>query len=115
MTCSCGAQMWYLCKEKVIDYSHFYGQVGTRETTSLHVYCFSQGGAATATKKCLLWSDNKALHQAEVARAAEEARKMLAKENVKLDIDPLHGIADFENFLIFCCCCLESSSGRSKK
>ena len=99
MTCSCGAQMCYLCKEKVIDYSHFYGQ----------------GGAATATKKCPLWSDNKALHQAEVARAAEEARKMLAKENVKLDIDPLKGIKDFENFLIFCCCCLESSSGRSKK
>jgi hypothetical protein len=38
MTCSCGAQMCYLCKEKVVDYSHFYGQVGPREMTSLHAY-----------------------------------------------------------------------------
>ena len=27
MTCQCGAKMCYLCKEKVTDYSHFYGQV----------------------------------------------------------------------------------------
>jgi hypothetical protein len=85
--------MCYLCKEKVTDYSHFYGQVGTREITSLHANCFAQGGTATATKKCPLWSDNKALHEIEVAGAAEEARKMLAKDNIKLDVDPLKGIA----------------------
>ena len=27
MMCSCGAQMCYLCKQPVEDYSHFYGQV----------------------------------------------------------------------------------------
>ena len=27
MTCTCGAQMCYICKAKGVEYSHFYGQV----------------------------------------------------------------------------------------
>ena len=27
MTCTCGAQMCYICKAEGVEYSHFYGQV----------------------------------------------------------------------------------------
>ena len=27
MTCACGAKMCYICKAKIVDYKHFYGQV----------------------------------------------------------------------------------------
>ena len=49
---------------------------------------------ATDAKKCPLWSDNKVLHDTELARAAGEAREKLKKANVKLDIDPLKDIPD---------------------
>ena len=49
---------------------------------------------ATESKKCPLWSDNKVLHNTELARAAQEARIKLKKANVKLDIDPLMDIPD---------------------
>ena len=52
-----------------------------------------QGGEATATRTCPLWSDNKAIHEEAIAKAAEEAREKLKQENVTLDIDPLQGIA----------------------
>ena len=52
-----------------------------------------QGGEATATRTCPLWSDNKAIHEEALAKAAEEAREKLKEENVTLDIDPLKGIA----------------------
>ena len=52
-----------------------------------------QGGEATATRTCPLWSDNKAIHEEAVAKAAEEAREKLKQENVTLVIDPLKGIA----------------------
>ena len=52
-----------------------------------------QGGEATATRTCPLWSDNKAIHEEALAKAAEEAREKLKQENVILDIDPLKGIA----------------------
>ena len=58
MTCQCKAKMCYLCKEKVTDYNHFYGQ----------------GGAATETKKCPLYTNSKVLLATELARAAKEAR-----------------------------------------
>ena len=76
MTCRCGAQMCYLCKKEVTDYSHFYGQ----------------GGTPTATKTCPLWSDNAMLHKMEVARAAEKAKQELSKDGVTLSIDPTQGI-----------------------
>ena len=40
-----------------------------------------------------MWSDNKAIHEEAIAKAAEEAREKLKQENVTLDIDPLQGIA----------------------
>ena len=49
---------------------------------------------ATDSKKCPLWSDNKVLHDTELARAAKEVREKLKKANVKLDIDPLKDIPD---------------------
>ena len=27
MTCACGAKMCYICKAKIVNYDHFYGQV----------------------------------------------------------------------------------------
>ena len=52
-----------------------------------------QGGEATATRTCPLWSDNQAIHEEELAKAAEEARKKLEQDKVTLDFDPLKGIA----------------------
>ena len=52
-----------------------------------------QGGEATAKRTCPLWSDNKAIHEEELAKAAEEARQKLEKDKITLDIDPLKGIA----------------------
>jgi len=80
MTCpkpNCGAKMCYLCKQPVKDYTHFYGQ----------------GGTPTATKTCPLWTDNKRLHEQEIANAAAKAKEELAKSNVILKHDPTKGIA----------------------
>merc|ERR1719370_2211796 len=77
MTCTCGAKMCYICKAKGVDYDHFYGQ----------------GGEATAKRTCPLWSDNKAIHEEELAKAAEEARQKLEQDKITFDIDPLKGIA----------------------
>ena len=81
MTCpraGCGAKMCYLCKQPVKDYTHFYGQ----------------GGAPTPTKTCPLWTDNKRLHEQEVANAAAKAKEELAAQNpnLKLKHDPTKGI-----------------------
>ena len=81
MTCpkpGCGAKMCYLCKQPVKDYTHFYGQ----------------GGAPTATKTCPLWTDNKRLHEQEVANAAAKAKEELQAQNpnLKLKHDPTKDI-----------------------
>ena len=70
--------MCYLCKQPVKDYTHFYGQ----------------GGAPTPTKTCPLWTDNKRLHEQEVANAAAKAKEELAAQNpnLKLKHDPTKGI-----------------------
>ena len=83
MTCRCGAQMCYLCKKAVKDYSHFYGQ----------------GGTPTDVKTCPLWSDNKMLHQMEVAKATELAREGLAKDNMVLSNDPTKDIVAVVNMV----------------
>ena len=57
-----------------------------------HIILILQGGVATATKKCPLWSDTKALHKAELLKVAQETRETLAKSDVKLDVDPLKDI-----------------------
>jgi hypothetical protein len=82
MTCpkpGCGAKMCYLCKQPVKDYTHFYGQ----------------GGAPTASKTCPLWTDNKRLHEQEVANAAAKAKEEMAAQNPHLTLkhDPTKGIA----------------------
>ena len=59
----------------------------------MFVVLMVQGGQATATKTCPLWSDNKAIHEEALAKAAEEAREKLMQDNITLDIDPLKGIA----------------------
>eukprot|EP00092_Neocalanus_flemingeri_P005268 GFUD01005667.1.p1 GENE.GFUD01005667.1~~GFUD01005667.1.p1 ORF type:complete len:929 (+),score=262.59 GFUD01005667.1:112-2898(+) len=76
MTCRCGAGMCYLCKKEVKDYSHFYGQ----------------GGTPTMTKTCPLFSDNKMLHQREIARAAKQAKQELENDDVTLANDPTRDI-----------------------
>ena len=40
-----------------------------------------KGGEATATRTCPLWSDNKAIHEEALAKAAEEAREKLKQES----------------------------------
>ena len=100
MTCTCGAKMCYICKAKGVDYDHFYGQVvlfptisRTYHNNSLIFPGSPQGGEATAKRTCPLWSDNKAIHEEELAKAAEEARQKLEQDKITLDIDPLKGIA----------------------
>ena len=93
MICNCGAKMCYICKAKGVEYDHFYGQVNLRCFINFDTLAVLQGGEATATRTCPLWSDNKAIHEEELANAAEEARQMLKQDNVTLDIDPLKGIA----------------------
>ena len=58
MTCECGAKMCYLCRKPVTDYRHFYGQ----------------GGAPGGQAQCPLWSDNKSLHETDVAKGAFDAK-----------------------------------------
>ena len=80
MTCpkpNCGAKMCYLCKQPVKDYTHFYGQ----------------GGTPSTTKTCPLWTDNKRLHEQEIANAAAKAKEELAKQNLTLKHDPTKDIA----------------------
>ena len=80
MTCprpGCGAKMCYLCKQPVKDYTHFYGQ----------------GGAPDKTRSCPLWTDNKRLHEQEVADAAAKAKEELKKKNLTLKNDPTAGVA----------------------
>ena len=48
----------------------------------------------TDIKKCPLYSDSKVLRATELARAAQEAREKLRKDNVKLHIDPLKDIPE---------------------
>lgn len=78
MTCECGASMCYLCREPVRDYKHFVGQ----------------GGLPGPGQQCPLWSDDKSVHEREVARGALEAKNEMDKENpeVKLKHDPAQGI-----------------------
>ena len=64
----CGAQMCYLCKLPVQDYSHFYGQ----------------GGAPTKTRTCPLWTDTRKLHKEEVAKASAKAKKDLKNKNFSI-------------------------------
>ena len=67
MTCECGAKMCYLCRKPVTDYRHFYGQ----------------GGAPGGQAKCPLWSDNKTLHDSDVAKGAFDAKSEM--DQVYLD------------------------------
>jgi len=74
MTCQCGQNMCYLCRQPVpADYSHFYGQ-----------------GAEPLPGKCPLWSDNNRLHTTEAETAGEKAKKEL---EVNLKHDPLKGLS----------------------
>ncbi len=78
MTCECGAQMCYLCRKPVRDYHHFYGQ----------------GGHATATQTCPLWSNSDQIHETEVARGALEAKTEMDQQepDVHLKHDPTLGV-----------------------
>ena len=70
MTCECGAQMCYICRQPVRDYSHFYGQ----------------GAQPTANQRCPLFSDNNRLHDSDVAKGAKEAKKEMDKENPEVNL-----------------------------
>ena len=78
MTCQCGAQMCYLCRQPVKSYGHFYGQ----------------GGQPTAQKKCPLFSNNDVVHEREVAQTALEAKNKMDQENPEAS----ERLYDFFNF-----------------
>ena len=77
MTCQCGAQMCYLCRQPVKNYGHFYGQ----------------GAAPTAEKKCPLFSNNNEVHEREVAQTALEAKNKMDEENPEVSDDD-EGVED---------------------
>merc|ERR1712059_83086 len=69
MKCDCGQSMCYLCRKPVSDdYKHFYGE-----------------GGSPVAGKCPLWSENDKLHNYEVAKAVEEAKKKMDLEKLKFD------------------------------
>ena len=70
MTCQCGAQSCYICRQPVKDYSHFYGQ-----------------GAQPLAGKCPLFSDNNRLHESDVAKGAKEAKNEMDQENPEVKDD----------------------------
>jgi len=67
-------EICYLCKQPGKDYNHFYGQ------------------SRTASRTCPLWTDNKKLHEQEIANAAAKAKEDLAKQNLTLKHDPTKAI-----------------------
>jgi TRIAD3 protein (E3 ubiquitin-protein ligase RNF216) len=72
MTCpKCKCKMCYICRKKVSDYSHFYGQ-----------------GAEPVNGKCALYTDTNSLHASEVNKAAEEKKKEMEAKNITLKNDP---------------------------
>ena len=79
MTCECGAQMCYLCRQPVHNgYNHFYGQ----------------GGSPKPGRMCPLFTNNSEIHDSDVARGAKEAKEKMDSENpsVSLKYDPTEGI-----------------------
>ncbi len=80
MTCSCGAKMCYICRKRVEDYSHFYGQ-----------------GTNPVPGKCPLWSNNKQLHEQEVAKGAIAAKNEIEEKEpeVQLKHDPTKGVIQY--------------------
>nr|CAH7748729.1 unnamed protein product [Callosobruchus chinensis] len=75
ITCVCGALSCYICNKPVHNYEHFNGLGGDKH----HL--------------CPLYSDMVALHQKEVANAAEQAKKEVDQE--KLKIDPSAGLNEY--------------------
>jgi TRIAD3 protein (E3 ubiquitin-protein ligase RNF216) len=89
MTCECGAQICYICRQPVRDYNHFY-EVIIDFMTDQYEECHTQTG-----QLCPLESDNNTIHESDVARGALEARSEMDKQNpdVKLKHDPAKEIS----------------------
>ncbi|XP_056641909.1 uncharacterized protein LOC130448505 [Diorhabda sublineata] len=68
MTCTCGANMCYVCKQPVKDYKHFNGIGGTE----FHL--------------CPLYSDTNEINKRNVSLAAEQAKSKI--DPAKLKVDP---------------------------
>lgn len=83
MSCpKCGKHMCYICRNKVQDYNHFYGQ-----------------GSTPLPGRCPLYTDVKSLHAVEVSKAAEKA---MSEANVSLNIaleKPREGFNLAENYV----------------
>ncbi|KAL1490678.1 hypothetical protein ABEB36_013333 [Hypothenemus hampei] len=67
MTCTCGAIMCYVCRKPVTDYKHFNGQGGTRHDL------------------CPLYSTNYVMHEANVIKAAFQAKSQIDPNVLKND------------------------------
>lgn len=80
MTCGrCGALMCYICKKPVKDYTHFNGQGGDK----YHL--------------CPLYSDTLKMHETDILRTAEEAKRELGV-NQQLKHDPTADIKHHYNY-----------------
>ncbi|VEN33734.1 unnamed protein product [Callosobruchus maculatus] len=73
ITCVCGAMSCYICNKPVESYAHFNGLGGDKY--HLRTYRF----------RCPLYSDMDAMHEREIAKAAEEAKKEVDPAKLKFD------------------------------
>ncbi|XP_011700525.1 PREDICTED: uncharacterized protein LOC105457516 isoform X2 [Wasmannia auropunctata] len=69
MTCTCGAQMCYICDKPVTDYRHFQGQ------------------GAECSNLCPLWSDDRRMNAENVIKVCQATMKQIKEKDPQININ----------------------------